>query len=397
MSGQSIFAPFVSGLKAEVNHNRILLSWEPAPVETDSQFVYRFDEPIDSSSFSQAARIAELDGSDRVFTDTPEDQREYYYAVLISNENGRPYEYFIPHRNVLVEPVSVVSTEVLNNFITLNAIEATAEDDSILLKFEASSSRGSLIIYRGTQSIRDRSDLLRATAVASVSAEMKEYRDYPIPGVDYYYAIFDTKAAKSGNYRFVEGENVLSKPIRLPLHSGTHRWEADSAGGEVRIVPIPTLLLSRGVRSGRSLSTDFTTLPEREPLNEKTLDVWKSLKDTKLSLTYPTRKMDFDLLEEERAKPNNSSAGRLSGIVSPLLKGEEIDSDLLPMLEKQLVDFLDENIDEELAVRAHFYLGQVYYFQNKHREALFEFLWAYDRYYTKVQAWLNALFSVIQL
>ena len=47
VSSEEIFAPFVSGLTAEVQNHQILLSWRAAPSDIDSYVIYRSRVPID--------------------------------------------------------------------------------------------------------------------------------------------------------------------------------------------------------------------------------------------------------------------------------------------------------------------------------------------------------------
>ena len=60
--------------------------------------------------------------------------------------------------------------------------------------------------------------------------------------------------------------------------------------------------------------------------------------------------------------------------------------------EVSLLNFLSTHHSEEIEARAHFYLAQAYYFQDKYEQAFLEFLLAEDKYYKQVQIWINACF-----
>ncbi len=49
-----------------------------------------------------------------------------------------------------------------------------------------------------------------------------------------------------------------------------------------------------------------------------------------------------------------------------------------------------------MTARAHFYLGQSYFFSDRPRDALLEFLLAEDQYYPEVQAWEDACFGQLE-
>ena len=49
-----------------------------------------------------------------------------------------------------------------------------------------------------------------------------------------------------------------------------------------------------------------------------------------------------------------------------------------------------------MQARAHFYLGQTYFFNNRPREALLEFLLADDSYYHEVELWKDACFRQLE-
>jgi len=46
--------------------------------------------------------------------------------------------------------------------------------------------------------------------------------------------------------------------------------------------------------------------------------------------------------------------------------------------------------------RAHYYLGQAYFFDKRPREALLEFLLAEDPYYHEVDQWKDACFQQLE-
>ena len=102
----NIYAPFASRLAASANGNEVVLSWQDSP--SDDNLVYailRHDEEISSANFTAADRLALVAPGVRVYTDRPDTEREWWYAV-VSVREGREIEVFIPWRNSLGAPVS---------------------------------------------------------------------------------------------------------------------------------------------------------------------------------------------------------------------------------------------------------------------------------------------------
>jgi hypothetical protein len=61
--------------------------------------------------------------------------------------------------------------------------------------------------------------------------------------------------------------------------------------------------------------------------------------------------------------------------------------------EKDLRAYLASPESPEAASRARYYLGEIYYLEGKDREALFEFLYARDKYRPESQRWIEAILA----
>jgi TolA-binding protein len=64
--------------------------------------------------------------------------------------------------------------------------------------------------------------------------------------------------------------------------------------------------------------------------------------------------------------------------------------------QQRLKDFLSLPRKPELVARAHFYVGQIDYFQGKVRDALLEFLGAQDFFYQESEPWIDACYAWLE-
>ncbi len=60
---------------------------------------------------------------------------------------------------------------------------------------------------------------------------------------------------------------------------------------------------------------------------------------------------------------------------------------------RSLIDFLRLPRTAQVEAHARYYLGQTYYFQERARDALMEFILSEDYYYPEVQSWKDACFE----
>ncbi len=101
--------------------------------------------------------------------------------------------------------------------------------------------------------------------------------------------------------------------------------------------------------------------------------------------------MNRSVLPAEATPSPDRDETLLQGIVKgPFSAGDA------PAAENQLLDFLSLNRPADVQARAHFYLGQTYFFNNRPREALLEFLLADDSYYHEVELWKDACFRQLE-
>lgn len=394
LPGEDIFAPFVSSLSASTEQNKVTLTWKKAPAELYGYSIYRSSTPFSTATFSNAVRVGAVSGDETIYTDTPPDTRGYYYAVLGRDEDGSLYTLFIPYRNILMQPVSVSTTLTPDQIVTqITNLRASAEENSIELSFSSSRPNRPVIVYRSTGPINESPDLIPATAVTTLGSNENNFVDFPLPGVPYYYAVFDAGATKSGRYTFIPGENTLQEPVEIGLSSTAAflpRVEESK-----RITPLPYLLLNSGILTGSQIERDLNYSRITQELADDTLSVWKSISSRLSASGWQTPPPPPVLLGIDTSRDLTGEDYQLSLIVASSFSSTDPDKVDWGMIEKQLAAFMSVRHSARATDRGHFYLGQVYYYQGKYSDSFFEFLMARDNYFIETQPWIDRLFELL--
>jgi hypothetical protein len=434
-AGTEVFAPFVSKLKATATDSTILLSWRnPADLRA-RPLVYRYGEQIGPDNIEQARLLARLEPGTSNYVDTPLDSRPYYYAVLLEDEKGKVYRMFVPFRNNTFEPVRITvlpSEESIAARIT--GILAVVVGDAVRIIFRTSRTDRDLLLFRGGSPILDSDDLLLAFSPVQLEGGTTSYLDFPIPGVEYYYAVVDAGLFKLGKKQLKAGENTTVNPVAVPMEvertalpgipervpagepgtvlappTGVREERPSEPGaaaseaaprppsgalssgipvsGTVQFRPLPYLQLPSipAEWSDRTATVKYS-LPERvEKLTPQTQAALQRL-EASSPLPVPPRQ-EVEILPEDRAADGAGEYANLRRILQEhLAKGE------FGAAEEKLQGFLDIRRSPPVKARAHFYLAQAYYFQGLFEEALFELVLAQDQLYTAVQPWLQSCF-----
>jgi hypothetical protein len=385
-----VFAPFASKMKVAVKEPRVKITWQDSKDVEGSYLIYRHSEVISTATFAGAQLITTIEQGVGYFIDTPESAGKFYYAVLVQDTEGQTYDLFIPFRNTSAKPVTIATVATEQDLAAaIMDIEAAVRNDSIVVGFKASKKGRELIIYRSTKPITQAGDLLNATSLKTFRSEINAYTDYPVPGIPYYYAVIDTGLVQQGTLDFTEDENSTASSIEIPL--GSYQITTrETATISTRSQPLPFLLVSNEIETGRQLSTSIPHgIPERVTLNPATS---KALKQITRYLDYNgTNIMNPDILNIDRAAAEQGEEYTLKTILKgPFENGSWIET------EKQLKNFLTIYLSSTIRTRCRYYLGQSYYFQGRYREAFLEFLAAENDFYAEVQPWLDAILGKLK-
>lgn len=378
---QEVFAPFVSRLKAVAEESRITITWRDAEDLRATNLVYRHTEKIEAENVDQAELIGRVPRGEQFFVDHPPDTQPYFYAVTLETEDGEEYRLFIPFRNITlvgsgVEAVG--SPEELATAITDLSVEAG--EDTVTLRFASSRPSRELLLYRSGVPIREYSDLLGAVSYV-LDPGSRSAVDRPPAGLDYYYAVLDAELVKLGTVELNAGRNSSVDAVRLPI------GEQESAApvtAPIRAMPLPFLSIERTVFSGESLGPKiaYPAVRELSPDTEEALDrIFRGIIDSDPAA------MEITLLRIDEAAAQGGEDFVLKGII----RGSLAAGDFVAA-ERELENFLSVRRNGAIEARAHFYLGQVLYFQGRYREALLDFLMARNEHYVAIEPWLDACF-----
>jgi TolA-binding protein len=449
-----VSAPFVSRLKAQARQGSILLSWRESPDLKGPRLIYRSTAEITEANFSSARLVARLDPAVNAYEDHPPDGKPYFYAVLLEDAKGKLYKLFIPFRNktsAAVRTAGVASEQALAARIT--SLSAAVSDDAVRLRFQASRADRELLLFRSTGPMRKPDDLLNAAPPVGLNAGATAYVDYPIPGLDYYYAVVDAGLFKAGQVKLEEGQNATTTPVQVPLGAGrvalpplksvvpavqaqpepakrapaaappaaprtaaappaaaptgalppaaaaeAPAWPAAEAQPEAfpdreAVTPLPLLALDLDLASGSQLPTASAFASPRFSSGPLSPQTQKAVAAVLSDAPPPARpRLKAAAFPEDLAARGDSEAyGLQSILVKHLLPGDNAAA------EAQLLDFLSVRHSEEAGARAHFYLGQAYYLQGKYQQACLELLLAQDRFYVAAQPWIDASLLALSL
>ncbi len=385
-----LFLPFVSRLKATAVDNQIKVTWKDPLDVRGENLVYRSTEEITQKNVASAQLLARVPMGVGYFVDTPPEGRQYFYAVLVEDEAKKGHTLFIPFRNRTETPVAVATTateEQLASIITGIKAEVTAGGVAIRLSYLSSNLSRDLLAFWGTSPLFTAEDLLRGALKKSIDPGMTEYRIAAVPGVDYFFAVLDAGLFKVGKTPLERGENTTLRPVRIPLTPGTA--EGSAVMGK-RASPLPVLKLTKTIENGRDLpSEEPFLLPRKRTLQTATSDaVGRILSGIRLP---PGPEMLPEILESD----STPAVGGESASLQYIVRGQFSEKNY-PEAERLVKDFLSLRRRAEVAAKARFYLGEIYYFQNKPREAALEFLLAEDEFYHETRPWLDACFRKLQ-
>lgn len=378
--------PFISKLKSTAEENLIRLSWIDSSDAVHKYIIYRHNTEINNDNFESAELIGETNKGNEYFIDYPPTTNKYYYAVLSLDSAGKKYNLFIPHKNITSIPVSVVSLASPETLaVIISDIKATINGNIIEIGFNSSGTNRDLVIYRSTSPILEYQDLIKASLIKTIQSSNENYTDRPIPGIPYYYAIMDSELTKSGRYVFNPGENLTEYSVLVKSGVSTKVLESRET---LRNQPLPYLELTSSIDTGEILSRSSSELPVKYNLTFESTTVVNDIL------------IDFYTEEKEILKPvilpedieisENSEEYQLKRILESDFK----DQNWITAY-KLISNLLSVHHSEYIELRAHFYRGQILYFQKQYRESFMEFILVGKELERETKPWLNELLTIL--
>jgi hypothetical protein len=381
---REVFAPFVSRLRVTPGEGNVKLTWKDTKDLDGTCVIYRYSEEIRAENFHKAIKVGEVTHGTESFVDYPDSKGPHYYTVLAKDRNGNMYDLFIPFRNKTISGITLDNLGTEQELAaTITGIDTQVQKDSILVTFESSKEDRELIIYRSTTPIRSNTDLAYAQPLRVIPSSRTGFQDFPVPGISYYYAILDSGLVKVGETFFRPGENSTILPANIPIGTRVGLPERNIS----RNLPLPLLPLTLRVDTGEYLGlSEPTRLPEKREIGSATkkavAGIMESVAEIKPAELEPT------VLDEDKGSVvSGGEEYTLKSIVN-----KEFAEERWLECEKLLKNFLSVHRSDEIETRARFYLGQVLYFQGKHRDSFMQFILIQDALYSNVTPWLDNLF-----
>ena len=425
------FAPFPTRLRVAIKENLTILTWLDSPDIKGRYVVYRSEEALRADNFPTATRLGDIASGAQTYTDTPPDSKPYFYGVFALAEDGSPYQVFLPTKNCTAAGVSVGKAAPISatakpasapsvtspstaspstaaplaaappaatkaagplpaqtaapSHSFVSALAAKPKGDAILITYKASP-KSRLVLYRGTTQILGAADLLDATLVAAFVDKDGSFADFPVPGVEYYYAILGEEDLKAGRISLSAGVNSLVEPAQVRAAAiSTGFAETPPAS---RTPPLPYFLMEdKAFGDGSALPFDEGPPPSRpvSPETEKAINALLA-KAPAIQPSMPAP----STLQEELSAPSGGEDYALSLIVSDRIAARDWAG-----AADQLRKYLSLNRGPAASARARFYLGESLAFTGSTREAFFEFLSARERYPIETKPWIEYVLSTL--
>lgn len=380
--------PYVSRLKAEIKESQILLTWKPDANAEAKLMIYSHTEKISKDNIDSALHIGTVDNSISTYLLAPETLNPNYYGVFYESQEGKPHKLFINFRNITNKSYKVTSLFTPEDLATeITEIRTEIMGDMVQLSFKSTKTDRELLLYRATAPFQTDDDLLTASSPITIEKNTTVYKDYPIPGIDYYYALLDAELVKIGKVEIKPGKNTTPRGVVIPLPKGavsTKKYETK------RSLPLPLLSLTFGIESGSALAGTATlNLPLEKPISPETEQKITNLL-SRVTLDKP-QKMTVTILGIDQVQNLLGEELALQKIINSRFTNEgDLNEGAV-----ELKNFLRIKHSTTVEARGRFYLAQSYYFSELYKEAFMEFLLASESYYTEVQPWIESCFALM--
>jgi TolA-binding protein len=428
-SGSSIFAPFVTRLNAEVSGKAVRLRWQDSSSVKGPVYVYRARVPFSGAGAQYQARGLEVPYGQQIFIEEVEALGMWYYFVVASDETRMKYEIVVPYSNIVdvqldgasknvpASPGIAGTTPYADTPLISQPAQRPAEDptwdsaygsygvarqsgysryssdiveiaaqplpNGIYISYRSSERDKNALLYRSTQPFTQYNDILTAALVKDHLTS--PYVDYPPPGVPCYYAVLYEEDIRSGQAAIYPGNNATVDPVQL----GTAAQGASGIAGTPSYSPIPANPQQKTYLDPGS--GYFSAVRSPSPLSAESAQVAESLRN-QVETAPVIPKSSFGINMEPRVFNQDVQSNAVSGEdydLAVIVRGSFFRKDW-GIARVELQRYLSVPHSQNAAVRAHFYLGQCYYFTNDARSALNEFMAVHTLFPDEAASWVQA-------
>jgi hypothetical protein len=386
------FTPFVSELEAEAKNNLIRLTWKDSPDAKGPVYIYRSDTPFNTArpGFGKAQPV-EVPYGVEYYIDETETTGTIYYFAAASDGSGRRYDIPLPVGNSIRVDISdlpfsgapSLSEEPMPLGLHggIYALETAVLGEGVTISFLANFPGRNLVLYRSVQPITRTTDLLRAVIVQSGLSS--PFTDYPVPGIQYYYAVIFEDELTRGRVGIYPGYNATQRPVEIKAAEG--RAGLPGAKAEIRSMPLPLMSLDYAAPGFQGL---VEAPAEPVPLSPEARRALESLRPTEPRPGPQKKPRAFS--QDLEAEPAAGEEQALKVIVQGYFLGEDWENSCI-----ELRRYLSLHHSAGIAARARFYLAQSLYFSLSYREALREFLLVKDFFPQEANEWINASLTAL--
>jgi hypothetical protein len=407
----AVFAPYPSRLRVGVRDDKVLISWEDSVDLSLGYVIYRHRNEPSAENFAEAIMIGDAEAGAESFEYAPPDDSPYYYIVLGRSESG-VYEVFIPLRNVSLVGIAapgapslasgsgtgaqsaapssaasapaagqatVAAQSDVSSLSPVTELSASIDGDSIIVGFKASPDAGRLIVYRGTSPFSQNAAILDAVVAALVEPSEASFRDYPVPGIPYFYAILPERELLGGSIRIVPGQNATQSALSIP--AGSYRVGLPTVSASSRSAPLPYLILTRTLSDAHPVILEELA-PSPKALSADTQKAVNALLAAAGSPARAERPMVTIFPEDLRSSGGEDFA--LRSIISDLFSRGSY-----AKAAEQLTLYLSLPRSATASAKARFYRAQALALSASYQEAFFDFLRAEESYYLQCQPWMD--------
>ena len=380
--GSSRFA--VSHLKGEARNNLVRLAWTDAPAAKGPVYLYRSQTPFSGKNPGSLKNPVRIPYGIQSYIDETDTPGIWYYLLIASDERGERYPFYIPAHNmtsVTVRDAALYraarqTPEPQAGASKVHSIHAEAREGGISVSYQAEAGGLKTMLYRSITPIRRMEDLLNAAALRSLSGA--PYRDYPIAGVPYYYAILLEDDLLSGKAAVFPGVNATVHPVEIAA-------PPPGSPPAVRAFPLPQLSASALNREALAAGPVSPVFPQAVPLSPQALYLLQDVP----SYQAPRRKRKTPRAFTRDLESPLPLGGGETYLLRSIVQGPFTERDWQGARE-ELLRYLALPRGGGAEGRARYYLGQTYFFTGAFREALFEFLAAQERYPGELADWVQA-------
>ncbi|MDR0449740.1 MAG: hypothetical protein LBH26_00565 [Treponema sp.] len=386
------FTPFVSELEGEVKNNLIRLTWKDSPDVRGPVYIYRSQTPFDTArpGFGKALP-AEVPYGVEYYIDETETTGTIYYFAASSDETGRRYDILLPFGNSVSVDIADLpfsggaslweEPKPAGLHGGIYALETAVLGEGVTISFAVNVSDRNLVLYRSVQPITRTIDLLKAVIVQSGLSS--PFTDYPVPGIQYYYAVIFEDELTRGSVGIYPGSNATQKPVEV--RAGLGRIGLPGAKAEIRSMPLPLMSLNYAVPGLEGLAEAPDEAVPLSPAARRAVESLSPERERPLPQKKP-RAFGQDLDAEASMGEEQALKTIVQGY---FIKGDWENSCA------ELRRYLSLHHSAGIAARARFYLAQALYFSHSYREALREFLLIKDFFPGETNGWISASLAAL--